>query len=331
MPFLKADTVKTDCGYKITWLGENIGKIKIYAAAKNDFLPAEDNFLTDAQGGECTVKVSFPERAYFILKAEDGAAIRTAVRLLKTEKIKNFRDIGGYLAKDGRRVKWGMLYRSAAHDVATDNDLKFVEELGIKSVVDYRTSREYTDAPDRRIDGVSYISDPPFPENAGAADVLHFDHKSEQGAIEGMLNCNYVLATAEDSFKAYHKLFEIALDDKMVPTLQHCTAGKDRVGVGVCCMLWALGVDEDTIMEDYLLSNYGKLPVEKLMGAKAAKMSEDSLKAIDALLGVRKEYLGKFLDTVKAKYGTPEAFLTKAIGLTEDEIKAFQDKYLERL
>lgn len=331
MPFMKADTVKTADGYKISWSGENTEKIKIYAAAKNDFLPAEDNFLTTVQGGECEVKVDFPERAYFILQSADGSRIRTAVRLIKTDKIKNFRDIGGYLADDGRRVKWGMLYRSAAHDTASDEDLKLIKELGIKSVIDYRTSREYTEAPDKKIDGVSYISDPPFPENAGAADVLHFDHKSEQGAIGGMINCNYVLATADDSFKAYHKLFETALDDKMVPTLQHCTAGKDRVGVGVCCMLWALGVDNETIMEDYLLSNYGKLPIEKLMGKKAAYMSEDQLKAIDALLGVRKEYLAKFIDTVDANYPTREAFLTEAIGLSRDEIKEFQDKFLERL
>lgn len=331
MSFIQAETVKTADGYKITWSGDNVEKIKIYAAEQNDFLPSEDNFLIDAIGNECEVKTELAKRTYFILEAEDGAKIRTAVRLIKTDKIKNFRDVGGYLAKDGRRVKWGMIYRSAAHDTASDNDLKLVEELGIKSVIDYRTSKEFTEAPDKKVDGVSYISAPPFPENAGAADVLHFDISTEQSAVDGMVECNYVLATAEDSFKAYHTLFETALNDTAVPTLQHCTAGKDRVGVGICCMLWALGVDEETIIEDYLLSNYGKLPIEKLMGAKAEKMSEDRLKAMDALLGVRREYLEKFITTVKANYSNFDEFLQKALGLSQEQIMAFQDKYLERL
>ena len=334
MAFYSANTEKTKNGYQISWKGINVDEVEIYAATVNTFQPTAENYITKGQGGCCEVNVDFDQRAYFILKAQDGSKIRTAVRKITTDGIKNFRDIGGYQAKDGRWVKWGLLYRSAAHDQASENDLKLIQQLGIKSVIDYRSSREFKEAPDKRADGVVYLSNPPFPENAGAADVLHFDTKSEEKAIFGMLECNRVLATAEDSFKAYRKLFQSALDDELVPTVQHCTAGKDRVGVGVCCMLLALGVDENIVMEDYLLSNADKLPIEKLtaaMNKKGKPMPLERIKAMDALLGVRAEYLQEFLNIVKSNYATFDDFLIKALGLTEEEINSFRDKYLEVL
>ena len=334
MAFYTAKTKKTSNGYQISWDGNDVNEVEIYASADNAFQPTKENYVTKVIGGQCEVSVDFTPRAYFILKAQDGSMIRTAVRIITTEGIKNFRDLGGYQTQDGRWVKWGLLYRSAAHDQASDNDLNLLKQLGIKSVVDYRSSREFKEAPDKKAEGVVYLSNPPFPENAGAADVLHFDTKSEEKAVFGMLECNRVLATAEDSFKAYHALFQNALNDEMVPTIQHCTAGKDRVGVGACCTLLALGVDEKTVMEDYLLSNADKLPIEKLtaaMNKQGKQVPMEQIKAIDALLGVREEYLQQFLTIIKSKYATFEEFLLKDLGLKKEEIERFRDKYLEVL
>ena len=334
MAFYKANVEKTQEGYKLSWSGKDVSQVEIYASTDSNFQPSKDNYITEGYNGQCEITLSLPSRAYFILKAQDGSKIRTAVRFITAEGIKNFRDFGGYRSKDGRWVKWGLLYRSAAHDQASANDLNLLKQLGIKSVVDYRSTSEFIEAPDKKAEGIKYLNYPPFPENAGAADVLHFDTKSEEKAIFGMLECNRVLATAEDSFKAYHKLFQSALDDELVPTVQHCTAGKDRVGVGVCCMLLALGVDENIVMEDYLLSNADKLPIEKLtaaMNKKGKPMPLERIKAMDALLGVRAEYLQEFLNIVKSNYATFDDFLIKALGLTEEEIKSFRDKYLEVL
>jgi len=333
MAFKKAAAIKTAQGYKLTWQGENTKEIKIYAAGDSAFLPADKYFIGNGMGGECEVEVDFDERAYFILESADGSKIRTAERLKKAEKIRNFRDIGGYPTNDGGWVKWGVLYRSGAHDKASQNDLQLLQSLGVKSVIDYRSTREFTESPDRKADGIIYLSNPPFPENAGAADVLHFNIENEQKVDEGLIECNRVLATAEESFKAYHQLFKNALNDERVPFLQHCTAGKDRVGVGVCCMLLTLGVDKETIIEDYLLSNLGKLSRDELkviFDAQGKVLNEDEAKAADALMGVKTMYLEKFLEIVERDYADFNEFLQKALGITAEEIQIFRDKYTER-
>ena len=334
MAFYKAGVEKTGNDYKISWSGKDVSQVEIYASTDSNFQPSKDNYITEGYNGQCEITLSLPSRAYFILKAQDGSKIRTAVRFITAEGIKNFRDFGGYRSKDGRWVKWGLLYRSAAHDQASANDLNLLKQLGIKSVVDYRSTSEFIEAPDKKAEGIKYLNYPPFPENAGAADVLHFDTESEEKAVFGMLECNRVLATAEDSFKAYHALFQNALNDEMVPTLQHCAVGKDRVGVGVCCMLLALGVDEETVMQEYLLSNVEKLPLEKLaeaMEKQGKNISPEQIKAIDALLGVRTEYLQEFLTIIKSKYASFDDFLTQALGLKNEEIISFREKYLETL
>ena len=55
---------------------------------------------------------------------------------------RNFRDLGGYEGADGRRVRWGLLYRSGSLAGVTEDGVAMLRELGIRGICDLRTSRE---------------------------------------------------------------------------------------------------------------------------------------------------------------------------------------------
>ena len=53
----------------------------------------------------------------------------------------------------------------------------------------------------------------------------------------------------------FAKLAALAADADHLPMLFHCTAGKDRSGIASALLLEALGVDRETVLDDYCLSN----------------------------------------------------------------------------
>src|SRR5258708_28599602 len=70
-------------------------------------------------------------------------------RHLAFEGGENFRDYGDYPARAGRRLKRGLLYRSAAHGQATDADLEKIAALNLAAIVDLRRKNERERAPSR--------------------------------------------------------------------------------------------------------------------------------------------------------------------------------------
>ncbi|MEC7957974.1 MAG: tyrosine-protein phosphatase, partial [Pseudomonadota bacterium] len=75
--------------------------------------------------------------------------LREDYRKLPFTGAHNFRDLGGYKTEDGRTVKWGKIYRSDNLHSLTDEDLKYMKRLNIKSVVDFRSLEERESEPDR--------------------------------------------------------------------------------------------------------------------------------------------------------------------------------------
>ena len=114
--------------------------------------------------------------------------------------------------------------------------------------------------------------------------------------------------------------------------MQHCTAGKDRVGVGSATLLLALGVPRETIMADYLLSNENRLSTDKLsMGKKNVQLPPEQLKMFEALTKVHEEYLAAFFDEIDKVWGGTEGYLKKGLGLTDENLNNMQDLYLEQM
>ncbi len=322
----------------ITWEGSNLDTVSVYMAEDPDFTESDATFVGSTAENQYRLEAAKNVRLYFILKGENGARIRVAERVITMDSLSNFRDLGGYLTEDGKRTKWGKLLRSAAHDSITDNDVALLQKMGLKTVIDYRSTYEIHDNADREIEGVTYKSLRPM-EDPNATNILDANQsrsmRSAEEAIAMLTGINRKLGGDPYCNSIYREVMKTALDPAQVPMVQHCTAGKDRVGVGSATMLLALGVPRETILSDYLLSNENKLSANKLGGGAAAKagieITPEMLKMFEALSKVHAEYLEAFFDTIDTKFGGTEGYLKDALGLTDDELATMKAMYLEEM
>ncbi len=161
----------------------------------------------------------------------------------------NFRDIGGYLNKDGKRVKKGLNFRAGRQDRMTEKDLVQLSDINISTQIDLRKQEEVLDQGRGPLEdmGANYINIAVIPE--GGSDKLN--KLVGDTGISGKRYLGYL----EFGPTSWLRLFGILADEENLPVLLHCTAGKDRTGVSTAFLLSVLGVSRDIIEADYLLTN----------------------------------------------------------------------------
>ncbi len=246
-------------------------------------------------------------------------------RALSLAGVHNFRDYGGYRAGDGGTVVRGVLWRSAQHVDASDDDLAAIDALGIVDVIDFRGASERASYPCRRASGFAatvtrYDGETaalaPHVE-AGAAGV------TPERAHERMEAMYAKLPAREPVLWVMRRYFAILAQGRG-PSLVHCLAGKDRTGMAVALLHHLLGVHPDDAMADFLLTNtVGNMDARIAAGGTAvrAKYGEMSDAAIRVLMGVDARYLDAMRRAVTRQYGSLDDFLAKALGV-DDAMRA---------
>ena len=254
-------------------------------------------------------------------------------RVLKLDGVHNVRDYGNYAAADGARVKSGLLWRSAQHGDATDQDLADMHALGIRTVIDLRGPSEREANPCRRHPEFAAQVFAYPEETAGLA--LHTE------AADGVI-------TAAEARSAMVRLYEgIPFRENLVPmircyfevlrraegpSLVHCVAGKDRTGFAVALAQHVLGVSHDDILADYVLTNQaGNIDARIAAGAAQirAHRGDISDETIRTLMGVEPDYLDTAFAHAAARHGTIDAYLTEVIGVDAAMRADLRSAYLE--
>ena len=249
----------------------------------------------------------------------------SAKRKVELQGAVNFRDIGGYATKDGHHVKWGKVYRSADMSKLTDQDLATLAERKIAYDVDLRGTQESKQAPDRMNPNTDYILCPAGSDDANN-NIMQSLRKTTHG--DSVMTAYYTKTTfLADRYKPFFgKLLAMPEDKSLV---FHCTAGKDRTGIGAALLLYSLGVPYETIMKDYEASNYYRADEnEKSVKGMVQFMKIDENVAKD-VLSVKKEYLDATFTAIKKQYGSIDNYLKTQIGLTDKNIKALRAKFLD--
>ena len=249
-------------------------------------------------------------------------------RLIALDGAPNFRDLGGYETDDGRRVRYGQLFRSGVLADLSDADLARLETLGIATVVDLRSPEEVASRPNRVPRGAVTlevpVTDVSMSPNKIAAR-LEAGDTSGLGA-EMLLTGNR--AFARELRAAFATLLQVAIDTERRPMVFHCTAGKDRTGFGSALLLLALGVPRATVVDDYLFSNDCLAERHRTWLAQASERVRD-LEPLRALMEVRREYLEAGLDAVADDHGSVDSYLRNALGVTDEQRARFRDELLE--
>ena len=263
--------------------------------------------------------------AFFISANSFAQVADSAKRHVVLQGAANFRDLGGYETMDGRHVKWGEIYRSADISKLTDADLAVLKQKNITYDVDLRGHHEQAQAPDRINPGTDYILLP------AGSDGLDNWMKSIS-KIKGTGGDSLMIAFYSniDSITFRYKPFFAKL--LALPPGQslvfHCTAGKDRTGIGAALLLYALGVPYDTIISDYEATNYYWKANNVKMTAQMSKMHIDPQVA-QAMGSSKKEYLDATFSAIKTRYGSVDNYFKTQIGLDDEERAALKAKFLE--
>ena len=245
-------------------------------------------------------------------------------REVKLEGAVNFRDLGGYNTTTGKKVKMNVLYRSAALNTLTQKDVEKLTTLNLKYDFDFRGPFEVKTAPDKVPSNTIRISLP-----AGSETIGDSNYMKNMGTI--LKSDSFLLSfyTNLTPFKArYTPLFDSLLTNSaMAPILFHCTAGKDRTGIAAALILYALGVDDNTIFEDYEATNYYRRKENAKAIVGMQKMYGIEPQAAAALMGAKKEYIAATFATIRAKYGSIDVYLEKELGLTNQKINQLRALY----
>lgn len=271
------------------------------------------------------------QRLYFRFQSNRNRFFITAERRLHLQGPQNLRDLGGYMTRDGRMIRWGCLYRSDQLAQLTKQDKSYLKKLGLKVIYDLRTSLEYRKYPTPDLDGIIYQRRSVFPEKT-PLDILKILIKMRQGIKYMTLKENYLhIIHDKKSQQVYRDLLELAIESHRRPLLFHCTSGKDRTGIGAAFVLYALDIPEDAILSDYMLSlRYLKQRHKELIDLLKDKWSNypDIYQIIEDLFSLKEEYLLDSFSAIKHFYGSIDNYLEHELGLTDDKRTLLQKNLL---
>lgn len=241
-------------------------------------------------------------------------------RSIRLSGASNFRDLGGYRGRDGRTVRWRMLFRSDHLGALTADDEATVRALTIRRVFDFRGVQERAAFPDKAL-GMKAYSLPVEP--------TVFRHVQEMLQADVPVTPERMVVLMEDTYRAFARndtaqfsgLFGHLLEHP-TPLVFHCTAGKDRTGFAAAMIMLALGVPRDQVMEDYLLTNRCYRAPATAGDARIPQA------ALQVLWGVRAEFLAAALDAVEADCGDIDTYLESRLGVGAAERDRLAQAYL---
>ena len=229
----------------------------------------------------------------------------------------NFRDLGGQLAADGRRVRSGKLLRSGALNRLTAEDLNHLDTLPLSRVLDYRDPGEVARTPDKLSPLTHYLNAPANPPVSEVNAKVTELNAATLNALNGEQFMLQLYRQLPFNNPAYRQLAAWLTTPFEGALLQHCAVGKDRTGVGCALTLFAVGCDSETVMEEYLLTHGMLTQVEawmlELLGNDLTAQGRQSLADI---LTVKESYLAAALSAIHQRYGTVDAWLAAEYQLT---------------
>lgn len=285
------------------------------------------------------------QRQYYVYQFEQEQKI-IASRNVALEGTFNCRDLGGYETEDGKIVKWGQLFRSDALNYLTDRDIAYLEQMNLRTVVDFRGKNEIESAPDRVIPNVNYQYLNPNADVAALATGNLVDDQEKirkliaiadgpDGAayfdsrLNEMADQMRELVSTKIANRQYGKFLTLLTQADTTPLLEHCKGGKDRAGFAAILILLVLGVPQTTIIADYMMTKENmKARNEKRMDEYRAYTDHPVvLRYLQGLMETKELYIAAAFDEIE-KMGGRDHYLTEIMGVSADMIAQLREKYL---
>lgn len=286
------------------------------------------------------------QRVYFIIE-HGSQSYLFAERTLPVSRLNNFRDFGGYTGAGGKSVKWGMLYRSNHLHNLSPQAVAYIESLNIQTIIDYRSANEIAKSPNEYVgekktfhfdaaaqtaELAAQFSADPSNEDHMLIESVMSDIPAEliNGQGEQVLEQYRNFVTSEKSKNAFKAMIGVLLEQDNSPHIQHCRGGKDRTGYGALLILSMLGVCEDDIIADYMLTQANRMERNSVKMAAYRKITDDQdvLDYLHTLIDTRESFILEVFNTMKQRSGSVVNYIKHELGFTEADFIKMQGNFL---
>jgi protein-tyrosine phosphatase len=228
----------------------------------------------------------------------------------------NFRHVAGYPAADGGRIADRALWRSDALHALDDEGRRVLRDLPLRTVIDLREDSQRGERPDL-VDGVGarLVAVPVY-----AGVFPSHDSRGAEALRDGDLSGSYLYLVRECGPRIAQVAACLA-EPGALPAVVHCTGGKDRTGVVIAVVLSALGVPDDVIVADFVLS---ESYLDDSFVAAVRESGEASPTLGDrAIRGADPAWIIGALDEVRELHGDAATYLVDH-GLAPDALGALR-------
>ena len=237
----------------------------------------------------------------------------------------NFRDLGGYTGRDGRTVRWGLVFRADAL-ILDDRDIDPFGRLGIRTIYDLRSSAERETNPNRLPEQNAPATRvlPLVSEDPAANPLEGIDSTDGESFLEQLY-----LHIFERSATNFGRLLTGLAESDRLPAVFHCAAGKDRTGLVSAALLSILGVELDDILDDYELTS--RYRTTEHVHASMDRLSRQQLlspEVIAGMLRAPRPAMHSAVQQIKDKYGDFDQYLTGPAGAAADVPDRLREVFL---
>lgn len=285
---------------------------------------------------------------YYKLQEEETALALFGERLLPLNGAINVRDMGGYTTDGGRQVQWGKLYRGDQLSSLDDSDVVYLEKVKLHSIIDFRSEKEQILNPNYPLSTVKETiqCDPQSTVAEAAGEAVSFEEENKKivknleagivakenlnGSGTAFLKNYREFVTSEPGKQAFGRMLKFLARPEHLPTLMHCRGGKDRTGFGAALTLLLLGVNEEEIIEDYLITQKVREKRNRYKMGLYAEHTDNKavLDYLQAMIDTRADYIQASLQAIQDEYGDVETYVIQGLGLTKEEIQQIKENFL---
>lgn len=261
------------------------------------------------------------------------------------DNIINARDLGGLSGAGGKLIRPHRLLRTAhLHDASPADLARLHSEYNLAKIFDFRSIGEAEALPDQEVEGATHhllptidlsaerLTEQPIPQEAFLDLEAHIVNYSFYPEVQKMAANMYPsLIRSEYSqlqYAAFLRLIIEAPEDGGI--LWHCFQGKDRTGWGAAFLLFALGVDRETVVADIDLSNsaYRDLVAKLYAQIEERGGGEPEKEVILAFMGVSTPNFIRTLDLIDREFGGMMSYLQEQLFLAPDDIHLLRKRFL---
>ncbi|MDR2950044.1 MAG: tyrosine-protein phosphatase [Prevotella sp.] len=298
--------------------------VEIFVSDNDSVFPSSAKLIVNSNDYIAVIKNesdTVERRKYFRIKVLGNLSEVVSNRFFEMDSVQNFRDIGGYISSDNKRVRWGKVFRSGSFFRMTNHDSLELNSLNIKTFIDLR-SEDVKKRSTERFTGVNNIRIP-----------IAYNGYSliSQKVMDGQFLRGDAIIYTQDTYRdmvnnfasQYATFFDYLCDEKNYPLVFHCYLGKDQSGLATYFLLRALDVPMDVIEDDYMASDLA-IDRSKLV-RNADSLSESRQEAFTMLSRSDIAYLKYGISCIREKSGSVDDYMLNELKLTPEKRQKLKD------